>query len=785
MWIVRLLLSACLLALLAPTPAAAAPLAEEECRLSSRIPAHVREALIDAGVWLAALDEAQVQLGGQQITLRICAPAEERGTARRMLQLLQQALPLLDRSAGLPYDGAVVRDILLVPTPEMAEVHADGFVRRDGVMVLHPRSAEWTVIHEAAHYWAHSESLAEPWMWEGYADYLTELTLADLGLPLVPLMPETGCEGHALVHWRRDPHIPPYCGYRVGARVFRELSAAVGHQPIATALRQLGDGISRANSWRLLAALELATGRDLTPIFRAYVLPPEASDWLDRWSRTQALLREVRAISDSLGLSLPQPILLSVQNWRSGILIDREIEGARALLAALLPALERARYLDERCGALGLGCAGRVGQLPSDLAGAQQLDARLAAEIDLLSSFEQLAGEAAAAGLPLAQRARDAAEALDTAASERFRRALSLLQRGRAIDEGCAAASAPCGSAWHTAWENFDLDGMEREISGLEWLLPAAGRVEQSCGELGRACREIWHAALRAGGVSEAQLALEQIEALLKDSAAANGACQALQVDCQPAWETPLRAGDLEGARQNLDGVLGLRQRAEEVTRRCDALGMDCRPLWLDDLQSGKIDAAGQTLAEIAALLPEAERVTAVCQSTLPDCRPFWRGELERRRYDDALEALRRLEQFVAELQALEAVRAPRDVYSELVFRVARVDPPALIGAAKEAAERGETDRAQELIEQAWRLHERAHLLRRWAPAGLALAGLGVALALGVFLWRRRAALALGAARWRRRPPPSPRRPQATGRRQQPDDLLAELLARPPGGANE
>ncbi|HWQ11773.1 MAG TPA: hypothetical protein VNL77_03180, partial [Roseiflexaceae bacterium] len=106
-----------------------------------------------------------------------------------------------------------------------------------------------------------------------------------------------------------------------------------------------------------------------------------------------------------------------------------------------------------------------------------------------------------------------------------------------------------------------------------------------------------------------------------------------------------------------------------------------------------------------------------------------------------------------------------------------RTDPERDVAAAKEALRRGDLEGALALSAHARLPATIAAWIRPWLPLGgaavLALV-LGASALAGVLWWRR--------PRRPRRPPrgkpPAPQDP--SGR-----DLLAELLARPPGGGND
>ncbi|HWQ12259.1 MAG TPA: hypothetical protein VNL77_05635, partial [Roseiflexaceae bacterium] len=563
MWTARLLIGILALALLAPIPAAAAPAASfHSCdAMLVALPPPVREALLRMGGTLTAIDETTVTLGGQQVTLRVCAPAAQRLQALRMLDLIAVALPALERHAGVHDLGGMEREIIILPTAEMDDLGADGVHTDAGVIYLHASSFEWAVVHEAAHYWARPDTFAEGWMVEGYADYLTELAAAELPTPLVSPQPDSRCEGVALAAERRISR----CIYRRGAQVFRDMAAAVGPDLLRTTLRQLSDGRRRVDSWRLMVALELASGKDLSAIFDGMVFPFGA-DEVRRWIELRSALWLAQRLAEAEQLALPEWLALAEADWRRGAIpspalqegrpapeaFTPEMRDAEALLHPLVAALRQVGEVRQLCARLALTCATPWRPLPTLPEPAAQLAADLTAAIGLLGAYSQLVQEAAAAEVAAPAPLKRIAESLDIGGGHAIQRARDLLPRAVALDGACKAYPAPCAGGWHAAWSSGDLDAVERTVSVLEAVLERARQVEASCGETLEGCRRIWQSALEAGGPPAAEESLAHLEQLRAGAQQVSAACRSLGEECWQVWERPLAAGDLRGAQAAL-----------------------------------------------------------------------------------------------------------------------------------------------------------------------------------------------------------------------------------------
>ena len=598
----RLLVLCLCLAGLMPTPARAGPPAiPPACELAATLPPAIRAALQGAQIDLMAIDTVAVVIDQVTLTLSICAPESERGTAQVMLRLLAQALPSLSHHAGPSYQGPIARMVVVAPIEELLAYGADGLIDADGVIYLHPESPSWAVVHEGAHYWASRRNFAERWLREGYAEYLTGLALADIGRPERSPLPRTGCDQVRLRAWDDDPTFPDHCGYRVGAEVFHELAQQVGDEQLRATLHTLTDGTQQVNSWSLLIGLELASGRDLTPIMARHVFLPDDHELLERWRTLHRQLERTSALVASLDVAIPM-ITTAVEDWA--------FETLEHWLPQLLPVLEAASALDQRCRQLALSCRALWQSLPTDTAALAALTEQLHQMDRLLDRYAPLYESAHTLGLSVPADLAQAVVVLSPDAEAHIRYATAILERGRALDQTCQAMDAPCGDGWHHRWRAGDLSGAEAAIAALSDLLQGAAQAEQRCSSLVATCRQIWHPRLRSESIEAARRVLNELDQVLRHAAATDQRCGDLIAACRRLWRSALESRQLAAVEHALDQIDTILGQASTLERDATAAGLPRPHGWRAAFEAGDIARASAEIATSAGALPHLARLS-------------------------------------------------------------------------------------------------------------------------------------------------------------------------------
>ena len=273
--------------------------------------------------------------------------------ADRVANLVQHALPILEREIGIPWpvDGALdVNEALVRGSGGFAGVF-DPAQRRIDVSYA---ASDAVVIHELAHAWFNGRLVADRWAAEAFASYYGELTTRELGLEIRPPDPvEPGVGAIPLNAWGssgEDPATDLYA-YAASLQLARDIAARAGADKLravwALAARGIGayrpdpstmEPAAGAPDWRgLLDLLEEQTGQDFGDLWRTWVARPEDLTALD--ARAAARTAYAQAVEAAGDWRLPISIRDAMRAWRFGAAEDlmaqaNGILGQRASLAA-------------------------------------------------------------------------------------------------------------------------------------------------------------------------------------------------------------------------------------------------------------------------------------------------------------------------------------------------------------------------------------------------------------------------------------------------------------------
>ncbi|HEX9373145.1 MAG TPA: hypothetical protein VF897_19185, partial [Roseiflexaceae bacterium] len=660
----RLLTVTCLTLLaLAPTDVAAAPAPQP---LSCEI-AGIPILSLLSGMSLA---KRTVVVEGYQLTLSICAPERESLTAERMLDLLTMALPYLSRHAGVPLRGSTDRQIVLVSAGDLPP-YVDGRLTSEGVIELRSKSSEWTVVHEGAHYWANGDNFREPWMIEGYADYLTERAMIDMGSDRRAEPPDQQCDVTPLLSWRNSPL--NRCGYTAGAAVFRDLSQAIPEDLFRNTLHHLTDGgVVESNS--LLGDLERASGKDLLDLmWRVY--PRDEFQALKQQRALWRQLAQDNARASALGIDLPAAIDEAIAR--------RDFEAAGAWLAPLAQLLPAAETVVGRCTTLALTCTLPWQRDLSDLSDLAALQAQIQAAQALLDQYEALRQHARSSKIAIAASLTSAVAAFTPQAGELLRQARQSLAAGEAVEQRCGHLDAACPAEWRALWSSGAFQGSAAAIDELDGVLNRVEKLQARCEGFADACRDLWFGDLRQGRLAVVGKWIDSGNAVFDRAAATERRCDDLRTACRSTWVAGLRDAKLDGAVRALATVDDLITKGHAIERRCAGAGLPCQEAWrVAYRQSADTQAGLARIAAVATALPT--------------------------------------------LQAAAEIAAPAAERTN----TQEIDPHAPIAEMQQAFAAGDLQQAQAIAGRIIRGHERARMLASVFPVAMLL-GLAVLLAGG------------------------------------------------------
>lgn len=717
----RLIAVALMFIALLVVPAQPAAAQTRECDFARLLPEPLRRFL--GRSWVG---EVTVPVEGVPVTVQMCATQSQSYRAAYLLDRTDDALWALDRRTDARLTGDVVRQIAFISTAEMRSYGADGFITSDKVIYLSEDSADSTLVHELAHYWADSRNFGEDWMVEAYAEYLTSLVAPEIGMEYSPFPALQMCAGQPLVSLSpRGPNPELFrCAYSAGPRVLHRLGEAVGHDTVGAAISGLSQDSRQITSLGLLNALEQMSGADLTQIYiEGRVLPASEDERLMRRGVLRAALRQAEAEGADLGLV--------AQGWLAELIYAMRLDEASPHVNGLSHLVRAAWERENRCRDVGLRCETSLANLPAGPADLVWLRADLEARAALVDSYRRVRDGAEALGLPVpgvvtAAATGDVPGMLPgpQVAAGVLAEAEATLGRIAHAEERCAGlAGLACRGLWAEAWGRGDwraADGAAAELTGL---LDAAAALEGRCGPAGGRCRELWQAELARGGSDAALATVERLQGMIEEAGAVAEGCGAARATCLAYWQKALGEGEEEaqGALSLLRATLDV---SKETAAACAAAGWPCDEGWATALRDGEPEKARDMLGRQVAKLDSLV-------------------ELEGR---------------------LRALGGPALLLDRILPAHLKVE--GRLAAARRAFAAGEVDEAARQAEEAIALREMLNL------AALGLAGL---LALGgvltVAAWRP----------WRRgRGGPPQRKLARAATRQQDNALLAQLLAGSP-----
>lgn len=736
------------LALLTPAQPAAAQ--QIGCRLAGSLPSPVPVLPFSA--------ERRVQISDVTLILRVCAPHAESLTAVNALNQVAQALPTLATYTDLPLRGSLERTIVIRDSAMLLARNVDGYITIDNFEInLHRLSRPSTAIHEAAHYWATVENFGDDWMVEGYAEYLTSLAAADLGVPHEPFEVIPVCEQFPLIYWNNDQSATISCAYSVGPQIFHELEARVGTATLRQELLRLSALRGGITSYDLLLALEQASDADIVAVMRGQVFGPESDAWLTQRQELRRRLLSLQPAAVRLGIPLPEV--------RSAI-DAHAFDEAAAVLAPLAPLVEAATLVEQQCQVYGLTCQRPWAAASLTPADWPSLTAHLGALSGLLAFYGEQHNVATALDLTLPQLLRERVGAFDPQAEGQLHETTVTLNAIASLEQTCAERTLVCRPLWEDAWAVNDLAGVQQRINAALDLFARAAVTETRCADLQAICGATWQTAFTTSGIGGGQQALNELEALLRRAEALERQCADLKAACASHWRSAMTQGGPTTGQEALQRIDNLLIRAEALEVRCADLHATCRQIWRTTLEQQGVLATLDQITQLDALWQHAETIEAACVTAGWPCAAGWRSAFEAQGSAQARQILDDQHAALPVLSQLQTrFRAPQPVQQLLSIVPGQAQGSATaVVRARDAFNAGDIAAAEAIL---------AAAAAQQASHGRTLIGsvIGIASALAILLacsmyWHRR--------RRRASRPVQPRpRPADT-------EVLANLLGTPP-----
>lgn len=473
-----------------------------------------QDPMCNLGSWLAGLPVPYVpyvhdepfQLDAHQLTLRVCAPQKDDLTGNKALKELKEALSELNEIAGVPLNGSYMR-VLVVESENKGLVGDNDLIDDKGAIYISSTSPERMIKHAGTHYWANSHNFAEPWMIEGYAEYLTE-HVTNLPRPYVDTQP---CDGKALMEWNHQQRHSITCEYVVGAAVFRDLAAAIGPETLRDVLNEARRTNGPITSWQLMLFAEQASSSNLSHLFRGRVFPATMNDRLDQHDALYSRIERSELLLKQQGLTAPPSL--------SASFISGDLAGTRQWLDTLTPVLENSGAIMGDCARLKLECNQYWNPLPDTIAGLRSLHEQLNKSYTLLGQYTALRTSAQNSGIEPTSLHQQIGS-LDPQLLTEVQQSIDTLHVGRAISQRCEGLQVVC-TQWQQPWAEHKLDDAQQQINKVKEMLDRVPALERTCAAKGWPCGQSWRNAFkRTNNSEETMVVMNQIEGKLDELSA-------------------------------------------------------------------------------------------------------------------------------------------------------------------------------------------------------------------------------------------------------------------------
>ena len=317
---------------------------------------------------------ATVPLEGGTADLIVRSFPDDAEWGTRTLDVVTQALPLIERELGLPYP--LLGQLILV---EAVPATSAGFGESPTTGTEIPVSFDqppFTALHQVTHVWLPPTLVEARWITEGLASRVAATVGEQLDIE-APFDPGAEAEANgdaafALDSWPTspDPQMDAY-GYAASWALLDEIEELVGADAIPAVLARHASGFgpyearevgpdeapdpaaepdAPLTSRSFLDYLEGVSGADLTALFAERVLTESDVALLETRADARTAFDEL--ISASNGWGAPDPVVSAMTDWR--------FEDATTLMADAREWLDEARGLLDEMEEAGLSAPERL-----------------------------------------------------------------------------------------------------------------------------------------------------------------------------------------------------------------------------------------------------------------------------------------------------------------------------------------------------------------------------------------------------------------------------------------
>jgi hypothetical protein len=384
------------------------PMTDEDGRL-------VSGPIEDPGQWLSLVTavqpaeymqlEATVPLQGGTADLLVRAFTDDEAWGQRTIDLVTEALPLLEDEIGLPYPR--IGQIILT---ESVATDSTGFGEGAGggneIQVAYDQPP-FTALHQVAHVWLSPSLIESAWIREGLASHVAAHVGTELGVE-PPYDPAAESESRAEAAVRLDtwsssdgPEAEAY-GFAASWDVINQLEAAAGEDALRAVLARVASSIgpyevdelepeppaegggepdAPLTTRSFLDHLETVSDADVSSIFADRVLTDEDVALLEPRAAARAAFDELAAAAESWGA--PDPVRAAMVAWN--------FDEAGSQIADAMEWLDERDALLARLEDAGLATPDRLRQAYTAYGGGPEARSELDAERSVVEEYQAAA----------------------------------------------------------------------------------------------------------------------------------------------------------------------------------------------------------------------------------------------------------------------------------------------------------------------------------------------------------------------------------------------------------
>jgi hypothetical protein len=316
----------------------------ETLQKCARLDDRCRQRLIDTpfSAFVQSVTDASLQgvlkepisLGEREFTLELQYFREDAAWAQRQFEVATQALPKLEALFGQPYPFDT---IILRQSHHIEWIGAAG-VAFNGQMLLASDTGvdDEVTIHEIAHQWA-GLGLEGPWLWEGLAEYATQVIAPELGIATRDWGWQATGFTDPLATWYNGSGVfDSYYWYGKSAAFWHAYEAAVGgRENMTTVLGQMEISASAdpiTGRWFMDRGEEVS-GANLDALFLEWVWVPDyAGRELEARRTAYDLVNALKLRAVEFGFEgIPTDIQSSMDSWSFKSISDKVTRANAAL----------------------------------------------------------------------------------------------------------------------------------------------------------------------------------------------------------------------------------------------------------------------------------------------------------------------------------------------------------------------------------------------------------------------------------------------------------------------